>query len=114
LLWSTSWPETHRDAPTSASRVLRLQVSTTTPSYLIWGREVVLGLEFRDSHLLGRCSAIWAMPSALFCFRYFSERVLSICPEPTQTKILLTMPPIQLGSQSCATIFSLLVEMGSC
>jgi hypothetical protein len=33
------------------------------------------------SFLLDRCSTTWAMPTALFCFSYFSDRILSFCLE---------------------------------
>jgi hypothetical protein len=43
----------------------------------------VLGFELRVSHLLGRYCTTWVMLPALFCFSYFSDRVLHFCPWPS-------------------------------
>jgi hypothetical protein len=48
----------------------------------------MLGFELRASHLLGKCTTTWLMPPAcfclvlfcfVFCFSYFSDRVLCFC-----------------------------------
>jgi hypothetical protein len=40
----------------------------------------ILELELRDSCLLDRRSTTWATPTALFCARYFQERVSNFLP----------------------------------
>jgi hypothetical protein len=37
---------------------------------------------------LGRCSTTWATPQALFCFSYFSNKILRFCLGQLQTMIL--------------------------
>jgi hypothetical protein len=45
-------------------------------SWIFFRFPLILGFEFRASYLLGRCSATWAMPLALFCCNYFSDSLL--------------------------------------
>jgi hypothetical protein len=42
---------------------------------------VVLGFELRALQLLGSCSATRVTPPVLFCFSYFSDKVLHFCLE---------------------------------
>jgi hypothetical protein len=78
------------------------QQCTRIPFFL-----VVLEFELRALHLLGRHSNTWA----LFCFSYFSDRVLHFCLG--WTTVLLPMPPMYLGPQARTIMSSLLVEMGT-
>jgi hypothetical protein len=69
--------------------------------------------ELRTVYLPGRHSTTWAMPPALYAFRYFLNRVSNLY-SLARTSILLFTLPIQLGWQACTTTPGfLLVEMGS-
>jgi hypothetical protein len=51
----------------------------STSQFTLFG---ILGFELRASHLLGRHSKHLSLSPALFCFSYFSGRVLCFCPGP--------------------------------
>jgi hypothetical protein len=53
---------------------------------------VILGIELKASHLLGRCSTTSVTPPALFCFIYYSDRVSCFCLGRLQIVILLLLP----------------------
>jgi hypothetical protein len=47
-----------------------------------------------------------------FCIIYFQVGSLVLCPGWPQIMLLLSIPPMQLGSQACTTMPSLFVENG--
>jgi hypothetical protein len=67
------------------SKVILSDCSTSVETYFsiyltfLGGRKGVLEFELLPSGLSGRHSTTQAKPPALFCFSYFSHRVLSFC-----------------------------------
>jgi hypothetical protein len=55
---------------------------------------VALGVEFRASHMLDRCSTASPVISVLVCF---SDRILHFCSGSVFTLILLPLPPSYWG-----------------
>jgi hypothetical protein len=70
----------------------------------------VLGFELGALDLLDRHSTTWATPTALLCFSYVSDLVLSFFPGPGSSYL---WPPMYHGPQAHTTTqHSLLVEVG--